>query len=145
MNAQKDPIIRCAVLCCVLFFSIIWGTSSGLADPVITIDGNDDTYVWGSVNDIMFPLHFISLIYGKHTDGRWYGPVTTGNDTFPEITPDKKWKGRYTTGSSNDYVTAFKVYLVKKGVSKNQVQITGAENIRLYYAEVIASTEGEKK
>jgi len=140
-----DPVIRCAILCGIIFACLIGGTCSILADPVITIDGNDDSYVWGSVNDIAFPLRFVILIYGKHTDGKWYGPVTTGNDTFPEITPDKKWKSRYTTGSSDDYATAFKVFLVKKGVSMNQVKFTGAEHIKLYYADIISSVEGEKK
>jgi hypothetical protein len=145
MYARKDPVIRCAILCCIFFASLIGGTCSGFADPIITIDGNDDSYVWGSVNDVAFPLRFVILIYGKHTDGKWYGPVNTSTDLFPEITPDKKWKGRYTTGSENDNATAFTVYLVKKGVNMNQVKITGAGNLKLYYADVIASTEGEKK
>lgn len=145
MSARKDPVIRCAVVCCFIYVGFIGGICPGLADPMVTIDGYDDSYVWGSVNDITFPLRFEILIYGKHTDGKWYGPVTTGNDTFPEISPYRKWKGRYTTGSESDNASAFKVFLIKKGVNLNQVKITGASTIKLYYADVISSTEGEKK
>jgi hypothetical protein len=175
MNARMDSIILCAVFSCTILVGLISGTCMVVADPVITIDGNDDYYVWGSVNDILFPLHYIILIYGKYTDGKWYGPATLGNgtspgiepdrklddrykissegdsssalgyDAFPEITPDRKWKGRYRTDSDGDCSTAFRVYLIKKGVNMNQVQIQGAENIRLYYADVIAQAEYQKK
>lgn len=144
MVARVNPISKFLAISTIALTILICGTSAATSDPAITITGNDNNYVWGTVQDLVFPLHYEILVYAKSADGRWYGPKNSVNDTFPGITPDMKWKCLYNTDYQGSSDTAFRAYIVEKGVTTDQVLINGAENLTLYYAQVVAETEGKK-
>jgi|GEM_PF-4507121 len=133
------------ILSCILLSFSFGVTGSVSPDPSVNISGNDEYYVWGTVQNISFPLHYQILLYTEHQDGKWYGPVTEANNTIPGLGPDMKWKIRYYSGDQDLTDRAFQVYLIEKGVSLNQVLIQGARNISIYYATIAAGCEAERR
>ncbi|PKP54315.1 MAG: hypothetical protein CVT90_01915, partial [Candidatus Altiarchaeales archaeon HGW-Altiarchaeales-3] len=55
-----------------------------------------------------------------------------------------RWKCNYNSDYGVIPITAFKAYIIEKGVSTDEVLINGAHNISLLRAHVIAQTEAEK-
>ena len=145
MSARQHLLFRSVILSCILLFVIFGVTGSVLSVPSINISGNDDYYVWGTVQEISFPLHYRILLYVEHPDGKWYGPVMEPNSTMPGLGPDMKWKIRYYSGDQDLTDKAFQVYLIEKGVTLNQVMIQGAGNISLFYTTVAARSEAERR
>ncbi len=145
MSARQHLLFRSVILSCILLFVIFGVTGSVSSSPSINISGNDEYYVWGTVQEISFPLHYQILLYLEHPDGKWYGPVTEANNTIPGLGPDMRWKIRYYSGDQDLTDKAFRVYVIEKGVTLNQVMIQGARNISLFYANVAAGSEAERK
>ncbi|MDD1729215.1 MAG: hypothetical protein LUQ50_09100 [Methanospirillum sp.] len=129
-----------------IILTLFWsGACTGISTPSLNITGNDNYYVWGTVENLDHPLHYILLLYGKHTNGRWYGPKTLDSDTFPGISPDRTWKCLYQVSATDEPVTAFRVYVAMKGITPNQVLVQGAQNLTLYYATIVAQTEADRR
>ena len=145
MNVKADPLFRYMMVGCVILVFFLGENMVAASDPTINITGNDDNYVYGTVKDLPHPLRYEILVYVKCADELWYGPKTLGNDTFPEISPDLKWKCNYNPDFEATSDTAFKAYLIEKGVTTDQVLIHGARNLSLFYTNIIAQTEAERK
>ena len=138
MITRIDPILKVILIGCAALIIVAVGNCVATSVPVITITGNDDNYVWGTVENVVFPLHYEILLYVKNADGKWYGPKNSVNDTFPGITPDMKWKCLYNSDYQGTYSKYFRAYLIEKGVTTDEVLINGAQNLTLYYTQIIA-------
>lgn len=142
---KRNPLINKSLVIGFMMLTLLaLGICMGTPSPTINITGNDNYNVWGTVQNLEHSLHYVILVYGRNSDGKWYGPKSPGNDTFTEITANLQWKCNYNSDYGVIPVTAFKAYIIEKGVSTDEVLINGAHNISLLRAHVIAQTEIEK-
>lgn len=144
MASGVVQVLRYIVMGSVILAILTYGYSMAAPSPTINITGNDNFFVWGTVQNLEHSLHYIVMVYVKNTDGKWYGPKSPGNDTFTEISADHKWKCNYNSDFQGSSGTTFKAFIVEKGESTDEVLINGAKNLSLIRAHVIAETEAEK-
>lgn len=110
-----------------LFIVLSVGYCPAAATPAISIKGNNETTVWGVVQNVD-PRQYAVIVYAKDSSGLWYGPKPQWNSPFIQINPDLTWECEYYADPSDAYDTDFEAYIIPSSISPKDLKIDGGDS-----------------